>query len=113
MVNDDTIKSIDATFDDKGIMEGFAQVDYFEGQRLKGNFVQGVLHGLARYYIDEIDEETNMAKSAKFLTTVQYVQTGTPVGSKWTFMLNGMKIFHFNQLNDVLLFIPETNLTER
>ena len=74
--------------------------------------MNGYLHGLVRIYIDEIDDETNMAKSEKHLSKIQLMNSGQIEGNSWTFPLNGMKIFEKDSSShEVILFVPSINET--
>ena len=60
-------------------------------------------------FIDEIDEETNLPKSEKRLSTIQTIQNGKPVGSMWTFALNGMKIYQTDteRADAIIFYVPD------
>ena len=60
-------------------------------------------------FIDEIDEETNLPKSEKRLSTIQTIQNGKPVGCMWTFALNGMKIYQKDpeHADAIILYVPD------
>ena len=49
--NDANVKSIEGEFDTKGQLQGPAKIDYFDSSRIFGHFVDGVLHGVARWAI--------------------------------------------------------------
>ena len=63
-------------------------------------------------FIDEIDEETNLPKSEKRLSTIQTIQNGKPVGSMWTFALNGMKIYQKDpeHAEAIIFYVPDERL---
>ena len=110
--NDDNVKSIEGSFDEKGILNGPTVIEHFDGTRIKGNFINGILHGFTRVYIDEYDEETNLPKSEKHLSMVHFMDSGIPSTkfSKWSFNFNGMKKFHKDSNSgEIILFVPSLN----
>ena len=48
---DPNLKKIEGSFDEKGILNGNTVLNYFDNSRIRGSFVNGVLHGLVRLYI--------------------------------------------------------------
>ena len=104
LLRDLNIKSIEGDFDAKGVLQGPIKVDYYDDTRIMGQAVDGVLHGLAQTLVDEIDEETNMPKKEKRLSTVQMLHSNQPTGNKWKFLLNGMVIYQDVNENEAVLF---------
>ena len=98
------IKSIEGEFDAKGILQGPIKVDYFDGTRVWGQVVDGVLHGLSKSFVEEIDEETNVAKKEKRLSTVQMLHSNQPIGNTWQFLFNGMVIYKETDETEAVLF---------
>lgn len=108
--NDLNIKSIETTFDDKdGSYQGLTIIDYFDGKRVKGLIKNGVMHGFTRYYEDELDEETNLAKVEKRLAKIQVVNNWQAVGPKWQFNLNGIMVFQNEVGENTVIFVPFKN----
>ena len=98
------IKSIEGDFDAKGILQGPIKVDYFDGTRIWGQVVDGVLHGLSKKFVEEIDEETNVVKKEKRLSAVQMLHSNQPIGNKWQFLLEGMVVYQETDEKEAVLF---------
>ena len=61
---------------------------------------------MLRTYVDEIDEENNLPKKNKRLSNIQFMSNGKPLGSKWSFTLNKIKIYQKDvDKQDCVIFV--------
>ena len=88
------------------------QVDFFDKTRLLAPVVNGVIHGLARFYVPEYDPETNLpTKKAKVLQKAQLFASGQGILPYWTFTLNGLIMYHETEHeNDFKLLLVENSM---
>ena len=105
---DANLKSVEGEFNSQGVLQGQTKLDFFNGDQIQVQVLNGVQHGFQKFFQDEIDEETNMPKKEKALHSVQMVLNGEPVGAKWTFLLNNLTIYQKDDSQSIL-FVPQEN----
>ncbi len=107
MLQDKTIKSIDGTFSDQGILHGEAVIDYFNGTQVQANFVRGRHHGVVKLFVDEIDEETNLPKPHKHLASISVWSMGKEdlEAGLWEFHLDKTMLFRQTKSSKEVLVV--------
>ena len=106
------IKSIDGEFDSKGVLQGPAKIDFYDGTQIHANLVNGVFHGVARIFIDKINQETNLPYPDKHLASLKLFRNAKSIGPVWNFTLNDVAVYQEEEkCQKYVLFIPSEDKT--
>ena len=106
----DTVQSIEGQFE-QGIPNGDMVIGYFDGRAVRARFESGVITGLARTYVTDINPETNSPRPDKKISSVAYFEAGTAVGPRWNFLDEGILTFTTSGTSEALAVVPIGNET--
>ncbi len=88
------VSVIEGTFDGQAVLQGEGSISYHDGKVLRGTFVDGRLHGMARTYSPQRDKGTNLERTEKRLYSIAVYRRGVVDGGQWTVREDGTALFH-------------------
>ncbi|TRY70278.1 hypothetical protein TCAL_11546 [Tigriopus californicus] len=102
---DADIESIEGWFIE-GIVQGEAEITYFDGRQHKVTVNSGVMAGLVREFGDEMDPITGRPKLEKRLYGLKFMHRGQPHSIHWELRDNEVKVLRDQDQNQLLVVVP-------
>lgn len=99
------VASIEGNFDN-GILEGEAELTFFDGKVSKMSFKQGVINGIMRKYVGVTDKTTNLQSGHRLYSISRMGGISSNSGIEWILRENGVSLLrHYDQDSKALAMI--------